>query len=424
MPRWLLTLALVCAPCFAARAGAAAAFQVDYVVHVTAADPAHVQVTWRLAGIDEIAHFRLRFRDDRTTAVTGSGRLEWHDRELRWTPDGPYAHLTYTVAVDRHRPAGGAHFDSHAEPTWIATRTTHLFPEINVDFRAGVAGTQPAARLIFELPKGWHSAATGERIAPNVYRVAEAGRLFLRPRGWILLGAIEKRLRTVAGLRITVALAPGTALDPRRLLHLYGTTLPQLTTILGPPPPRLLVVSAPDPMWHGGLSGEESFFVNGHIPLHSADHTSTYLHELFHVWAPFDVRDDGHWVSEGLAEYYTLLLQRRAGRLTDDRFARGIALFHRYGRWQVDLSRTRVPAALNNSAPAVMHALDGAIRDASGGAHGIDDAVRALIAGGRSVTTARWLAAVNHAAGRDLAPFFRKFVFGGAQPPLPDASHP
>src|SRR5207245_2885649 len=82
-------------------------------------------------------------------------------------------------------------------------------------------------------------------------------------------------------------------------------------------PPRLLVVSAPDPMWHGGLSGEDSFFVNGHIPLRSADKTSTYLHELFHVWQPFRPGPDGHWIAEGLAEYYSLALPHRAGRLSD-----------------------------------------------------------------------------------------------------------
>ncbi len=82
---------------------AANAFRVDYVVAVTAADPQHATVTWRLSGIDEIAEFRLVFRDDRTTGVTGSGTLQWSGRTLRWTPDGPYAHLRYTVAVDRRR---------------------------------------------------------------------------------------------------------------------------------------------------------------------------------------------------------------------------------------------------------------------------------------------------------------------------------
>src|SRR5439155_1575638 len=138
-----------------------------------------------------------------------------------------------------------------------------------------------------------------------------------RPRGWFALGRIARHSRLIAGLPVTVAVAPGSALDARRLLRLYARTLPLLASVLGPPPPRLLVVSAPDPMWHGGLSGEDSFFVNGHIPLRSADKTSTYLHELFHVWQPFRPKADGRWISEGLAEYYSLALQHRAGRLSD-----------------------------------------------------------------------------------------------------------
>ena len=376
---------------------------------------------WRLAGIDEITAFRLVFRDERTTDVHGSGRLVWAGRTLHWTPEGPYAHLFYTVAIDHRRPAAGPHFDAHGAPDWIAARAWHLFPEINVSFAPGVSLTEPTARLIFELPPGWHSAAVGERLAANVYRVQEAGRQFARPRGWFLLGTLRTRTRDFAGLQVTVAVAPGSALDPQRLLHLYRDTLPELPALLGPAPPRLLVVSAPDPMWHGGLSGEESFFVNGHIPLRSADGTSSYLHELFHVWAPFDVGPDGHWVSEGLAEYYTLMLQHRAGRCTDADVTRALDLFRRYGRWQVDLTHTRIPAALNNSAPLVMAALDQRIRADSHGHHQLDDAVRALIAGGRAVTTARWRAAVERASGSDLAGFFREHVVGG-NPPQPPSS--
>lgn len=171
-------------------------------------------------------------------------------------------------------------------------------------------------------------------------------------------------------------------------------------------------------MWHGGLSGEDSFFVHGRIPLRSADNTSTYLHELFHVWQPFQPGRDGRWISEGLAEYYSLELQRRSGRLSERGFQRGLALFARHGRFGIDLSRTRKPAALNNTAPLIMHWLDTQIRRDSRGRRGLDDAVRALAREGAPLTTASLLRAANHAGGRDFTALFRRYVYRGEAPVL------
>jgi predicted metalloprotease with PDZ domain len=391
-------------------------YSVDYVVRIVPGDPAHADVRWLLAGIDEIRSFRLVFRDDRFTDVSGTGRLEWHGRTLRWTPGAPYAHLRYRVAVPRRRPPG-PHFDSWAEGDWIATRALHLFPEINVDFRSGAEAAKSRARLVFRLPRGWKAASAQLPAEGGGFMVREPDKQFDRPRGWFLLGHIARHRRTVAGMEITVATAPGSALDVRALFRLYTRTVPLLAKLLGPPPPRLLIVSAPDPMWRGGLSGEDSFFVNGHIPLRSPDKTSTYLHELFHVWQPFRAGRDGRWVTEGLAEYYSLALPHRAGRLSERSFRRGIALFRRYGRWDVDLSRTREPAALNNSAPLVMEWIDREIRRLSGGQRSLDDAVRLLAAEGGAVTTASFLRAANRAAGRDLTPLFRRHVRRGEPPP-------
>lgn len=415
----LVALALgVAAP---ARAGDTT-YSVDYVVTVRRADPGTARIRWLLSGIDEIESLRLVFRDERASGVHGTGSLTWEGRTLHWRPGGPYAHLAYTVAVDRARPPGGSRYDSYAGPDWIATRALHLFPVINVSFRPGAERARSRARLVFRLPSGWHSDAPFERLARHTFRLFEPGKHFDRPRGWFLLGASTRFTRTIAGTRLTVARAPGSTLDARRLLRLYAATVPLLATILGPPPPRLLLVSAPDPLWRGGLSGEDSYFVHGHLPIRSADRTSTYLHELFHVWAPFRSAPDGHWISEGLAEYYSLALPHRARRLSDRGFARGLALFARDGRWGGDLSRTRDPAALNNSAPLVMHRIDLALREATGGARSLDDAVREVVRDRRPLSTAAFLRAVNRVGGRNFTPLFRRHVYRGFVPTLPAGS--
>jgi len=422
--RLLAALALALAGAPETRSGAPT-YSVDYVVRISRRDPGRAHVRWLLAGIDEIRAFRLVFRDERTTGVTGTGTLAWHGRTLVWAPGRPYAHLRYTVAIGHGRPPG-AQFDSYAAPDWVATRALHLFPEINVDFRRGAAEAHSRARLLFRLPRGWRSVAAAARLEGDSFRVEEPGKRLDRPRGWFLLGRIARHRRLIAGLDLTVAVAPGSALDARRLLGLYERAVPLLAQVLGPPPSRLLVVSAPDPMWHGGLSGEDSFFVNGHIPIRSPDKTSTYLHELFHVWQPYRPAADGRWVSEGLAEYYSLVLQRRAGRLSERGFARGIALFARFGHWGVDLSRTRVPAALNNSAPLVMYAIDHEIRRATEERRSLDDVVRVLAHDGGTLTTASFLRAVNRTADRDFTGFFRRHVYRGEVPatgPPPASRH-
>jgi predicted metalloprotease with PDZ domain len=418
--RLLALVALVLAGALVGRAEDRSTFSVDYVVRLSRRHPGEARVRWLLAGIDEIQSFRLVFRDDRITDVRGTGKLVWRGRTLHWTPGGPYASLRYKVAID-HRRGSSEHFDSYAAEDWVATRALYLFPEINVTFRAGVVGAHSRARLLFRLPRGWRSAAVQAPLGDDAYQLGEPGKRFDRPRGWFLLGRIGERHRTIAGAEVTVATVPGSTLDVRRLFGLYRKTMPMLAEVLGPPPPRLLVVSVVDPMWHGGLSGEDSFLVNARIPLRSPDRTSTYLHELFHVWQPFQPGPDGRWITEGLAEYYTLVLQHRAGRLSDSGFARGLALFSRFGAWNVDLSRTRTPAALNNSAPYVMHAIDGAIRQVTDGRRSLDDVVRALAKQRGTLTTASFLRAVNRVAGRDFTGFFRRHVYRG-KPPAADGA--
>ncbi|MCW5893659.1 MAG: hypothetical protein KIT14_24355 [bacterium] len=395
-------------------------FSVDYLVRISKQTPDRAKVRWELAGIDEIDSLRLVFRDERTHGVRGTGQLDWHERTLTWRPGQPYAHLEYEVQIDRHRPPGGPRYDSYAGDGWIVTRALALFPAIHIDWKPDVGHPTSRARLLFRLPAGWRSVTTGERLGDNVFEVAQANAQFDRPRGWLALGDIRLTERRIGGTIVTLATVPGTELDVAAVFRTWEQTLPLLAGVLGPPPPRLLVVSAPDPMWRGGISGERSFFVHAATPFRSRDATSTWLHELFHTWQPFRPKHDGRWIAEGLAEYYTLVLQRRAGMLPAAGFARGVRSFVHNGRWEIDLSRTRASDALNNSAPAVMYALDREIARATNGRRSLDDAVRQLAETGGALTTATFLRAVTRTADKDLTPLFRRHVFRGLPPALED----
>jgi hypothetical protein len=174
-------------------------------------------------------------------------------------------------------------------------------------------------------------------------------------------------------------------------------------------------------MWRGGLSGENSFYLHGDRPLRTPDRTSPPLHELFHVLATFRPGADAHWISEGLAEFYSLELQRRVGVLDEPNFQRGLRLFKEYGLWHVDLTAEHGGGATNNSAPLVMYAIDRSIRRLTEGSKSIDDVVREVSGRTQKLSTAAFLHAVNTVSGRNFTSFFQRHVYAGEPPGLPEA---
>jgi len=80
---------------------------------------------------------------------------------------------------------------------------------------------------------------------------------------------------------VELARVPGAKPSAQEIFLFLDQTLPGLKKLLYAGDGRLLVVNAPDPMWHGGISGEQSFFMHAGRPLRTPDKTSPYLHELF-----------------------------------------------------------------------------------------------------------------------------------------------
>jgi hypothetical protein len=394
-------------------------FSVTYTVEVSARETHRARVRWDLTGIDEIERIRLRVEPARFHGFAGTGTIEQTEGQIVWRPDGPYAHLTYTVDLRRRR-APGRGFDSYATADWVLTRTSALFPRSAVSFRDDVEPfPESRARLRFRLPPGWDAVTVMPAIGHLLFEVETPNRRFDHPRGWLMLGRFKRTDAAIDGTAVTIAAPDGVAIPPQRILHLLQRALPLLQDLLARTPPRLLIVMGPDPMWRGGLSGEESFYMHGDRPLRTADRSSPYLHEAFHVVAPFRPAADAHWVTEGLAELYSVEIQRRIGELDEASFAKALRLFARHGLWGRDFTRTHERALRNNSAPLVMYALDQRIRTATGDRHGLDSVVADLAREGGVVSTARFLGTVRRVAGPSFDTFFRRHVFRGERPSLP-----
>lgn len=396
-------------------------FAITYTIEIDAADPSRARVRWSLAGIDEIERIRLRFDPTRFDEFNGSGVLEHRRGEIRWFPSGPYAELQYVAHVD-HRRAPDKGFDSYAGDGWILSRTTAFFPRSATLFRSDVEpNPESRARLQLRLPAGWESSTIFPPADPQGYVIETPLQRFDHPRGWMLLGHQKRVDIKVGDTALTISRAPGVTHKIDGAVHLISEALPVLTTLFGRALPRLLIVLGPDPMWRGGLSGEDSFYMHGDRPLRSRDHTSPYIHELFHVAAPFRPGPDGHWVTEGLAEYYSVEIPRRLGMVTEDTYRRALELFAEHGLWGQDFTRTPAPALRNNSAPLVMWALDHRIRSATRNAQTLDAVVTALARDGGVVSTARFLGTVRRITGKSFAGFFRRHVYRGECPRPPHA---
>lgn len=395
-------------------------FSIDYIVTLSAQTPAVAQVRWELAGIEEVKSLTLRFPSTRITHLRGSGTFRPIDNGVLWEPGGPYAHLTYRVDINHVR---GTHqrYDSYATADWVVTRAHDLFPRIDIECDPEHPAPKSRARLIFRLPPGWRSATALTALGPDLYHLEEPGKILDRPRGWFALGKFTLHRQEIGSTMVQLAVMPGASLHAPELFHFLASNLPALQKLLLTRPEILLLVSAPDPMWHGGISGEHSFYMHAGRPLRTPDKTSPWLHEMFHVLQPYKPASDADWIEEGLAEFYSLELQRRAGLVDGAGYARALGYFERFGEWNVNLTEQQDNPATNNSAPLVMYALDQRIQHATAGKKRLDDVVTELAKEGGTVDTARFLHTVNRISGKNFGKFFDRHVTQGTPPNLSSA---
>jgi predicted metalloprotease with PDZ domain len=174
-------------------------------------------------------------------------------------------------------------------------------------------------------------------------------------------------------------------------------------------------------------------------------------HEYFHAFnvkrirpdalGPFDYENENYtkllWVAEGGTEYYSNILLRRAGLITEQEFLEGRAngieqLLSQPGRLETSVEEASFDAwikyyrqdenSVNNQisyydkGELVNMMLDITIRGLSGGRRSLDDVMRTLYNDyykkGRNYTPEDFQKAAEIAAGRSLDDFFTKYVRG------------
>jgi len=252
---------------------------------------------------------------------------DWHrdgDR-VHWQPPPTGGTLRLRAAVDHRR---GDVYDARMTARWALLRLDDLFPAARTRTRAGASSV---ARLSLQAPDGW---GIETRYGPDERNVPvpDPARRFDRPTGWMVAGDIGIRREPLGRLELVVAGPTGQDLRRLDMLAFLRWTLPHYLEVFEAFPERLLIVSARDGMWRGGLSGPDSFYLHADRPLISENGTSPLMHELAHVAMATPPTAGSDWVVEGLAEYYGLEVLRRSGGLSDARIERTLASLRDWSR--------------------------------------------------------------------------------------------
>lgn len=335
----------------------------------------------------------FRIDPERHLGFGGDGEIAIEGDRVSWTPPPTGGALHYSFRIDHLRDDRG--YDSRGANTWAVFRGGDMVPAAFVRFSDGA---RSRTRLQFVLPEGWSVAAPYTRLRGGVYRVEHDDRSFDRPTGWFALGDLGATVEEVAGTKVNVAGPVRHGVRRLDMLAMLRWNLPELNRIMGKPMERLLVVSAGDPMWRGGLSGPGSMFIHATRPLISNDGTSPLLHEVVHVAMGAYADDRADWIVEGLAEYYSLELLGRSGTLDPKRVQEQLDM----AVAAYEAGSTKGPGSSRTwRGVGYLVRLDANIEARTEGRQSLDDVLRVLVSLPGESDLAKLRVAVAEATGLD-----------------------
>jgi predicted metalloprotease with PDZ domain len=306
----------------------------------------------------------------------GQWSLESPQRGV-WQPAKGKATLTYRVRINHERSKN--RYDALITEDWALLRGDDLVPSAELRQKRD---TELVARLQFQLPKGWKSVQTGwPRIGKNQFRIDAPERKFDRPTGWIIAGKLGTRRAKLGETEVTVAAPVGEGMRRMDILTLLTFVWPEVQAVFPRDPDKLLIVGAGDPMWRGGLSAGNSYYMHADRPLVSENGTSSLVHELVHLFSRIQSRDRSDWITEGLAEYYAIELVRRAGGLSEGRYQKVREHLIDWSKPVKSLRTERSTGPITARAVLLLQELDREIRQATKDTQerSLDDVARGLM---------------------------------------------
>ena len=289
----IATLSLALAPQFVTAASKERFYDLRYKAQIVPQSGIiHMEV--HLTGERLPSRVVLSIDPQRYRTFESTDALEITAETVTWRPRGKFSRLEYDFVVDHER--GRDRYDSYLTQDWAIFRGDRLVPRARA---TAPRSLQSRATLDFSMPAGWSALTSYERTAGERRGIDDKTRRFDRPEGWMIAGKLGTRSETIAGTHAIVASPAGESARRQDALAFLNWNLPHLDRVFGSLPSRLLIVSAGDPMWRGGLSAPGSLFVHSQLPLISENRTSTLLHELVHIAMGIHGDDTSDWIVEG-----------------------------------------------------------------------------------------------------------------------------
>jgi hypothetical protein len=410
-------------------------FSVNHHVTVSKKTIATPKVKVNLRGANEVKMVTFILERGRYRYFNGNGQITQLGSDVIWTPGHLNASLEYEVILPHERKKDV--YDSFGKKDWFITRTNDLFAYKKFAFRRS---SKSLTTVSFDLPSGWEVETEMLPFGQQTYRTQSfPGHRYEWPTGWIIFGRIERTIAKADDVVITIAypkaflentsriaksghilpLSPAERFSQKmaQAQEIYEKVIPLMKKFLPQYARRFLVIYGEKPMWMGGLSGENSLFINRRISNLSKDYSSTLVHEFFHVCQGFKKnKKDGEWLVEGLAEYFSLLLLEEAGITTPQQFRAGIESYKKNGQWNVNLTKSFKKAVLYENAPLIFFTLDEMIKEKTQGQKSLKNVMAALALETDAVGTKEFREAAELVYGDSLKSFFITHVYDGKIP--------
>lgn len=371
---WLLLVGFLAIA--SVQAEEAPVYQLHYTVKLEP-EKDRARVTIEVDRGDLLRHLSFRMRD-RYSKIETNGTFVVKDGRGVWDLPEKNARMTLLVKITNERDPG--RFDARMTKDWAIFRGDNIIPAVYTD---EAPGAESKATLTFKLPKGWSIETGWPRIKGNTFRIDNPERRFDRPIGWMIAGKLGTRRNQVGNTNVAVSAPQGEGTRRMDTLTFLTFVWPQMQQAFGQTPDKLLIVSAGDPMWRGGLSASNSLFLHADRPLVTEDGTSPLVHELVHMVTRISgaLEDDSSddWIAEGLAEWYSVELMFRAGAMNRERRQQIMSRLSKRGEDVTFLRQARSTGAVTARAVVLFDELDQEIRLRTNNQHDLDDVVRALI---------------------------------------------
>ncbi|GFE82564.1 hypothetical protein GCM10011487_45640 [Steroidobacter agaridevorans] len=357
----------------------------------------HAEVELELKGEKLPSKVVLRADPRRYRNFRSKDPLEVGPEEIVWRPQGKQSSLHYEFEVKHQRSSGS--YDSYITQDWALFRGDKLVPSTRV---TAARNLRSRTTLAFDLPKGWSAETPYPSAGEHSFRVDDPKRRFDEPEGWMLVGKIGVRSERIQQVNTVIAAPEGESARRQDALAFINWNLPKLLDVFPEFPKRVLIVSAGDPMWRGGLSGPGSIFLHSDRPLISENRTSPLLHELVHVALGIRGDNESDWIVEGLAEFYSIQTLRRSGGIGQKRYEQAMDNLKKWARRAPTLFAKSSSGPTTARAVLVFQQVDAEIRSLTGGAASLDDVARKLAADRGEISLIQLQEIAQQVAGKPL----------------------